>query len=703
MHFHARGLVNAKAIQNNLDWVWPFWVERQFNPRDASFIPRAFSFSHVNLTHRNWTAVGLPNLPLYPLVDPRGLVTPIFDGWSIDLWIVDTGGFKLLPSKVSEAGQTLLGREEHQVFTLINRGQLQLTSRVWVSEGDQAPELRIEATGRAFRGGWLVVSLRPYNPEGIQIIEHIAYDTIRKTFTVDNHGKVRLGVPPEKVLLSTYRDGDVLHRIPGGTSPREVRCPVGMATAAALFPIAADGQTTVEVTVPLESEMQNPFVRTAKSTGGSWASEVRLLPRLQIPDKRMQFLYDAATHTLLQLTAGETVPGTFTYRRFWFRDACLMLHALLVLGQHARVHRALATFPRRQLGNGYFLSQEGEWDSNGQVLWLYHRYTQLAGRPLPPEWMGCVRRAAAWLRQKRAESRGDGRHAGLLPAGFSAEHLGPNDFYYWDDFWGIAGLRAAAQLCALENDPNGTRTWNEEADAFSADVERSLTGLPQDMSRGGIPASPYRRMDSGAVGSLVADYPLQLRPPGDAAIMRTVAWLRANSFYEGAFFQEMVHSGINAYLSLDVAQTLLRAGDAAGFWEIVQTVASIASPTGQWPEAVHPRTHGGCMGDGQHGWAAAEWVMAMRNMFVREERDALILGSGLPKAWIDADTDLEFGPTATPWGTVTLDVFKQGSARLAQITTHLRDSRPPRLRIEISGFKPIEATNLNAAYPLEPA
>ncbi len=24
--FHARGLVNTKAVQHNLDWVWPYWV-----------------------------------------------------------------------------------------------------------------------------------------------------------------------------------------------------------------------------------------------------------------------------------------------------------------------------------------------------------------------------------------------------------------------------------------------------------------------------------------------------------------------------------------------------------------------------------------------------------------------------------------------------------------------------------------------------
>jgi hypothetical protein len=40
--FHARGLINSRVIQHNLDWVWPYWIERQFDPHDASFIPRAF-------------------------------------------------------------------------------------------------------------------------------------------------------------------------------------------------------------------------------------------------------------------------------------------------------------------------------------------------------------------------------------------------------------------------------------------------------------------------------------------------------------------------------------------------------------------------------------------------------------------------------------------------------------------------------------
>src|SRR3989338_3995774 len=59
---HARGLMNSQTIQHNLDWVWPYWIVRQYDPHDPAFVPRAFSLTHINLTHRNWTAIGLPDV-----------------------------------------------------------------------------------------------------------------------------------------------------------------------------------------------------------------------------------------------------------------------------------------------------------------------------------------------------------------------------------------------------------------------------------------------------------------------------------------------------------------------------------------------------------------------------------------------------------------------------------------------------------------
>ena len=68
-------------------------------------------------------------------------------------------------------------------------------------------------------------------------------------------------------------------------------------------------------------------------------------------------------------------------------------------------------------------------------------------------------------------------------------------------------------------------------------------------------------MDSGAIGSIAASYPLKLWPGEDPRLRATLDFLLSKCMYRGAFFQDMIHSGINAYLTLHLAQVLLRAGD----------------------------------------------------------------------------------------------------------------------------------------------
>src|SRR6185436_1103392 len=80
----------------------------------------------------------------------------------------------------------------------------------------------------------------------------------------------------------------------------------------------------------------------------------------------------------------------------------------------------------------------------------------------------------------------------------------------------------------------------------------------------------------------------------------------------------------------------------------------LATSTGQWPEAIHPHTRAGCMGDGQHVWASAEWVMMIRNLLVREEGNSLILGSGIFPEWLAAESEISWGPAPTEFGSVSV-------------------------------------------------
>ena len=319
-----------------------------------------------------------------------------------------------------------------------------------------------------------------------------------------------------------------------------------------------------------------------------------------------------------------------------------------------------------------------------------HRFCRLTGRPAKEEWLRAIRRGGAWIMRKRLSDRLDAPHAGLLPAGFSAEHLGPNDHYYWDDFWAIAGLQGAADLLEASEKPKDSRTagdFRREASNLLKAVERSLAITAVRLTRPGIPASPYRRMDAGAVGSLAAGYPLQLWPADDPRLLGTVNLLMEKYLVRGGFFQDMVHSGINAYLTLHLAQVLLRAGDPRCF-DLIDAVKKLASPTGQWPEAIHPRTGGGCMGDGQHMWASAEWMLIMRNSFVREEEDRLVLASGIPRSWLEQNKVLSFGPAPTPYGDLSVIIDPAPEKVTVSWEGRWRGPVPP-IEVRLPGYEAV--------------
>jgi hypothetical protein len=621
---------------------------------------------------------------LYPIVDPRGLVTPLHDGWSIDCWFMHEDGRTVCPSQLNSVKQTLVDDANRRVVTRCSTDTLELITETAVITDLGKPLLQVTARAETATSGWLIFSLRPANPEGIQFIDNAKLLENENGWLVNETTEVLWQHKPEKVLFSDYHRGDVFFHLKNPQAENEITCSIGMITSASFHRVEAnDNEQEHTLSIPLP-KAPGPVV---ESTPKSWPEAEKEAAQLTIPDPRIQFLYDTATRSLIHLSAGDMIPGPYTYNRFWFRDACFMLNALMSAGLMDRCCRHLDKFPALQRRDGFFHSQDGEWDSNGQVLWILNRYRLLSGGSFNTDWVQPMLKGARWIARKRNTKTDNPKVKGLLPPGFSAEHFGPNDNYYWDDFWAVGGLYAAAEITAARGLEKEHQIISGNARQMQEDLLNSIALVAAEKNTPAIPTSPNRRLDSAAIGSIVADYPLQLLPPGDSRMLATAGFLMANCMLKGCFFQDMIHSGINIYMTLQLAQVYLRAADQR-FISLLESAAGFASSTGQWPEAIHPLTGGGCMGDGQHGWAAAEWLMLIRNMFIMEEKNTLIIGRGILPDWIERKKHMAYGPTPTPFGPVSVEIDCRHENPAVKLSASWYEQEPDTVLVSFPGFRP---------------
>jgi hypothetical protein len=230
-----RALRTRSAAQIRPDWLWPYWLERQLDPERPEFIPRGHLPFSLNVTHRNWTAVGNPHSPWEPIVDPAGLVTPVPDSWSIDWWVRSDDRWHL-PSREPEVDQRLLGSAP-VVETAMPIPGGRAVQRVYATETAASEFVVVEVENQTDGAVDIAFAVRPYNPEGLAVVEEVTLHEDR--ILVDGELGVLLPERPVVDALSTYHEGDSLHRILAGGEaaghPRSAEDPAGFAQAAVLY------------------------------------------------------------------------------------------------------------------------------------------------------------------------------------------------------------------------------------------------------------------------------------------------------------------------------------------------------------------------------------------------------------------------------------------------------------------------------------
>lgn len=653
----------------------------------AADCPRGW---HPRYWHREqsyWTPLGSPQGKRRGLINEEGMVEVDEASFSLEPFLLI--GTRLVTWNDAATAVSLPADGEPFPCVTWQVAGLRLFVRPWVDGAGADLTLRaayrIECDGAPPPDLRLVVAVRPFqvNPPwqafrnlgGISPIHQISGDAAG--LWVDGR-RVLSNIPADALGAAAFEEGGVMPYLAKGLLPTRsaVDDSSGLASAVLMWNIGP-GRGEVILSVPFFGDAAELLDGARDAALSEWRA---LLNRVQWRVSAraagaIACFRTAAAHILINRDGAAIQPGPRRYTRSWIRDCVIMGAALAKANLPHALSEFLRWYAPFQRADGFVpcvVDRDGidwlvEHDSHGQLLWGVREAFRAEGdRAFLESMRQPVQRAAEYLLDLRSlrmtsEFLAPERSAcyGLLPESASHEgYLAHPVHSYWDDFWGIRGLYAAAELAGALDLPESAQRWHRAADAFLADVQRSLENVIAGRKLDYIPGSvEWADFDPTATANAIALLDFADDLPA-APLHRMLETYLAG--FRRKHRGEMPWTNYTAY-EIRIIGAFVRLGQRAEANELLEFFLSDRRPPAwnQWPEITwkNPRAPGH-LGDVPHTWIAAEYLLALASMVAgeRDSNDSLVLAGGLPWAWIAEESGFAVAGLPTRHGLLDMHI-----------------------------------------------
>jgi hypothetical protein len=252
---------------------------------------------------------------------------------------------------------------------------------------------------------------------------------------------------------------------------------------------------------------------------------------------------------------------------------------------------------------------------------------------------------------------------GILPESMSHEGYMAHPVHaYWDDFWALRGLRDAAAIAEVLGDRGEAARLARLRDSLSENLRASLRAAIARHSIDYVPGSAELG-DFDPAATSVALNPLdQLtvlpRPEIDRTFDKYMAGFRERSDGTADW------NNYSAY-EIRIIGALVRLGRRQEALELTRfMLGDMRIPAwNQWPEISwrDPRSPS-FLGDLPHAWIGAEFILAVRSLFVyeREEDDSLVIAAGVDPDWLEDGFAVGVGRLPTYYGDLSYRMWREG-------------------------------------------
>ncbi len=534
-------------------------------------------------------------------------------------------------------------------------------------------------------------------PGGVSPIDELGFDG--RVVRVNGKPRVWAHQPPTAFFATPFDNDMAAQHLAYDAWPtaQYVRDASGLASGALLYrlDLAPRESRTITLGIPLEGEPRTPKLPAeAMATWVSlqqaavvdeWRTKLGRVA-IRVPASAQPIvntLRTALAHVLVNRDGVKIRPGTRSYARSWIRDGAMTSEALLRMGHADEARVFLEWYAPFQFAGGKVpccVDARGsdpvpENDSHGELVFLaaeVARYTQ--DRALAEAMWRHVDKATRYLDRLRASERIEANRGtpkfGLLPPSISHEGYSAKPAYsHWDNFWGLIGYKSAITLADQLDRADDAKRLAASRDTFRADIRDSLDASAKQFGIDFIPGAADLG-DFDATSTTIALSPGGERehlPPAMLEATFERYWRefvdRRDGQREWKDYTPYEWRNVSAFIRLGWRE---RAHEAIDFFFRDRRPEA----WNQWAEVVgrdyrEPRF----IGDMPHGWVASDYIRAALDLFAyeRESDGALVLGAGIPSAWLDGD-GVSIDGLHTPYGVLGYTLKRERGA----ITLDLR-------------------------------